>query len=502
MVTPTYYVYFTSTTIITSAVLFQGFKGTASSIVTVVMGFLVICSGVVLLQLSKSAKDVPDTAVFSGDLNQIQTIAEQEQPESEPKADAIRGAAAIVRRISAARQKMEVKELERLRQEKEASHLETLSEDGQAQFEWDGLRRRRTTMGSQRSRAMTSPNPFTHPQGVPFTPPPMTPHPPLGMAHFPSEEELEEERYRQASSPGLLSSIAGTIRNRARSVILPGHPDFRDGANDPKVQSPMHPVQLTNITVPTQKMSGDDTPYGDTREHVYGLPEGLRHQDTAYGGAAAAQSTTSFGTGSGRRIQFDDSQKPGTSSSSLAVPPTPPPHRGDGQSARRQFSFQNVFRRHQADGPQEQEVRPPSSSILKPPSRAGLGSRGYSNPQVKNSTEEERLGLVKNDSRSMPALLQYDDDYPENDDDDPEVYLEEKRAQRYGRGITTSPPRRDSDDDTSDPADYGASRSRPQHSRTGSSQTSPPRGSPPRQSPPRPATRRRDPPPGSNGSFM
>jgi hypothetical protein len=33
------------------------------------MGFFVICAGVVLLQLSKSAKDVLDTAVFAGDLD-------------------------------------------------------------------------------------------------------------------------------------------------------------------------------------------------------------------------------------------------------------------------------------------------------------------------------------------------------------------------------------------------------------------------------------------------
>lgn len=145
MVTPTYYVYFTSTTIITSAVLFQGFKGTPTSIVTVVMGFLTICSGVVLLQLSKSAKDVPDTAVFSGDLNQVRTIAEQEQAETEPKADAIRGAAALVRRFSTTREKMEIEELKRLRAEKEAERLEAVSEDGQPQFEWDGLRRRRTS---------------------------------------------------------------------------------------------------------------------------------------------------------------------------------------------------------------------------------------------------------------------------------------------------------------------------------------------------------------------
>ncbi|KAK9776732.1 putative Magnesium transporter NIPA-domain-containing protein [Seiridium cardinale] len=490
MVTPTYYVYFTSTTIITSAVLFQGFKGTATSIVTVVMGFLVICSGVVLLQLSKSAKDVPDTAVFSGDLDQIQTIAEQEQPETEPKADAIRGAAAIVRRISVARQKMEEKELERLRQEKESQRLETVSEDGQPQFEWDGLRRRRTTLMSQRSRATTSPNPFTHPPSIPFTPPPKTPHPPLGMSHFPSEEEIEDERNQQ-SSPGLLSSIAGTIRSRARTVILPGHPDFRDGSNDPKVQSPMHPVQLTNIAVPSQKMSGDESSYGVTREHVYGLPEGLRHQDTEYGGAAAAaKSTTNAGTGStGRHIQFNDSRNPGASTSSLA-PPTPPPHR-DGQSARRQFSFQNVFRRHQADGAQEPEA-PVPSSIPKPSSRAGIGSRGYSSPQVKDATEEERLGLVKGDSHSVPALAHYDDDY--YDEDDPELYLEEKRAQRYGRGITSSPPRRGSDDNE---AEYEAGRSRRKDSRSGSRQNTPPR-----QSPPRPAPGRRDPPPGSNGAFI
>lgn len=109
------------------------------------MGFLVICSGVVLLQLSKSAKDVPDAALFAGDLNQIHTIAEQEQPESEPKADAIRGAAALVRRFSAAREKMEFEELKRLRMEKEQERLESVSENGQQQFEWDGLRRRRTT---------------------------------------------------------------------------------------------------------------------------------------------------------------------------------------------------------------------------------------------------------------------------------------------------------------------------------------------------------------------
>ncbi|CAG8159383.1 unnamed protein product [Penicillium nalgiovense] len=98
LVTPTYYVMFTSATIITSAILFQGFKGTGIQIATVIIGFLQICAGVVLLQLSKSAKDVPDAAIFKGDLDQIREVAEVEEPESEPKADSIRGAASITKR--------------------------------------------------------------------------------------------------------------------------------------------------------------------------------------------------------------------------------------------------------------------------------------------------------------------------------------------------------------------------------------------------------------------
>lgn len=43
LVTPTYYVFFTSSTIITSAILFRGFKGTPSSIATYVDTFPLEC---------------------------------------------------------------------------------------------------------------------------------------------------------------------------------------------------------------------------------------------------------------------------------------------------------------------------------------------------------------------------------------------------------------------------------------------------------------------------
>ncbi|RSL48374.1 hypothetical protein CEP51_015640 [Fusarium floridanum] len=348
IVTPTYYVYFTSTTIITSAILFQGFKGTAQSIVTVVLGFLTICSGVVLLQLSKSAKDVPDAAIFNGDLDQIQTIAEQEQPESEPKADAIRGTAAILRQISRRRLRMEQDELKRLHEEKRMEAMDPIEEGQQPEWEWDGLRRRRTMTyrsGTVSSRGRTIPSPPPS-SGRHAPPPPSTPrvHPPLGMSHFPpSDDEDDDDNDRST----IFSNIAGTIRGRARGFTNFSGRHYEEDNSDDKARSPMHPVPLTEISVPRDKPDDEsDAYFGQTREHVFD------RQDTEYRGASSH------------------------SNQSLA-PPTPPPHGGNMSGTRRQFSFHNVFRR-------------PHSS------RSTSG--------VEEPTEEERQGLVKEESRG-PAFL-------------------------------------------------------------------------------------------------
>ncbi|KAL3427524.1 DUF803 domain-containing membrane protein [Phlyctema vagabunda] len=388
LVTPTYYVFFTSSTIITSVILFRGFKGTPTSIITVVMGFFVICAGVVLLQLSKSAKDVPDAAVFSGDLDQVRTIAEQEQPETEPKADAIRGAGlgTIVRRFSVTRQKMEEEELRRLHEEKQAD-LAPIGEN--EHVEWDGLRRRRTTMGTNRSRGSSNlPFPLMDPH-APL--PPRTPvaHPPLGMSHFPSESDSDNEEERRPTTAGVGSSFLGSIRER----MTPGSPRHA-------TRSPMHPVALTEISVP--KSEGGGSYYGrpSDRGHTYGLPDSLH--ETAYEGAG----------GSGRHITIADTeQRPGSRDSNSAPPP-PPPH-----TARRQFSFQNVFKKGQAQAQVEKdnEPMPQGSRARSPLARLGRGHRRDSNAASKGATEEERLGLVKGDSHSMPALPQYDD---EDDSDD------------------------------------------------------------------------------------
>lgn len=388
------------------------------------MGFFVICAGVVLLQLSKSAKDVPDTAVFSGDLDQVRTIAEQEQPETEPKADAIRGTAAIIRRLSNMRPKMEMEEARRLHEEKQAD-LAPIGEN--EQFEWDGLRRRRTTYGtnhSMRSRGESTPFPMFDPD-VPA--PPRTPgtirtpgtvrtpqqHPPLGMSHFPAETDSDEEERPLTRG--------SSVFTRVKSIMVPNR-DRSQGGGLSHAQSPMHPVPLTEIAIPGYTGDGaGDTPY-------YG-------HDTEYKGA-----------GGERHITIIDatSQRTGSRGSSLHpdAAPTPPPH-----SARRQFSFQNVFRKGQSQAHHGDSEVPPSRSPMIRKGNARKHSGGAS--QVKGATEEERLGLVKGDTSTDPL--------PPLDDEEDEWPSEEKR-----RDLT--PPRRKSPtrekEDASEEEEYYAEQKR------------------------------------------
>ncbi|KAL4876092.1 magnesium transporter NIPA-domain-containing protein [Aspergillus karnatakaensis] len=220
LVTPTYYVFFTSSTIITSAILFRGFKGSGMQIATVVLGFLQICAGVVLLQLSKSAKDVPDAAVFKGDLDQIREVATQEEPESEPKADAIRGTAAIIRRLSTPRRNIEAEEARRYYKDRHDDQTKPPAE-GEI-VEWDGLRRRKTVLnGPSQRRAVT-------------------PLPPLGMSKFP-----EDWSEHPQTSPSV-HSFMNEVRSRATSIM----------------QSPWRPIHDDHEPVPGSDPKAVDTSYG------------------------------------------------------------------------------------------------------------------------------------------------------------------------------------------------------------------------------------------------
>ena len=379
LVTPTYYVFFTSSTIVASAVLFQGLHGTATQIVDVVLGFLVICSGVVLLQLAKSAKDVPDTAVLKGDLDQVRTVAEQEEPEYEPRADTIRGGAGIVRAMSKIRTARQADEVKRIHGEM----MEPIGEN--EEVEWDGLRRRKTvsSLGPSAAGSVSRKK---------------TVHPPLGMAHFPDDvSEADSEVH-----PGFFGRIGRkSQRVSAGSGLTSGG---RTGKS---------PVPLSNMRN-AKTLDGEDEGDNVSVEHVYGLPPGLQREDhgehegedTSYKGAAANVS--------GPHIHFAmdaDRMERVTSQDSNLAPPRPPPH---AHGNRRQFSFQNVFhRKKEHDGAADD--RPVSRGALSFTSKHSSTSREYPVNNT-NTTEEERLGLVSGDS-SKPTLPKY-----EEVDEEPERY--------------------------------------------------------------------------------
>ncbi|GAM35602.1 hypothetical protein TCE0_017f04056 [Talaromyces pinophilus] len=365
LVTPTYYVMFTSSTIVTSAVLFQGFSGSAMSIVTMVMGFLTICSGVVLLQLSKSAKDVPDAAVFKGDLDQIREVSEQEASEIEPKADAIRGTAAIIRRISVSRQKMEEEEAKRFFKEKQEDQLSQPADN--EIIEWDGLRRRKTVIGD-------------HPTMTPRSGRSVrTPHPPLGMTRFPTEDEDMPSR-----TPSRNHSFLGDVRSRASTILqTPLH--WRQLHDDDEPQTSVHPVALTEIALNNNNKHSVDTAY-------HGGNDG--HLEPPFQPQAGRERSNTP-----RSIVWADERPDSSPTRNSRLAPEPPQ-----QYARRQFSFTTLFGRKKSN---EHVPHPPVS-----PSRGILRST-TPRSAVKAATEEERLGLVKGDRQSSNMEDDVDDDADE-----------------------------------------------------------------------------------------
>ena len=363
------------------------------------MGFLVICSGVVLLQLSKSAKDVPDTAVFKGDLDQVRTVAEQEEPESEPKADAIRGTAAIIRRISQSRQKSEIMEARRVHEERMRDQMETIGEN--ESVEWDGLRRRKTVIDGPASLTRRK-----------------TLHPPLGMTHFP--EDWDETDSRPASTDvhgggvfhgGLFDSFRGkSHRKKAFSAHVADSPSCH-------ATLPQRPLTEINVAPKGDEDTAYHPPLADgamEMGHVYGIPQGLQ------------RSPSSSERQNARPIAWAQnvSDRPSASQGSLAAP-TPPPH-----NTKRQFSFQNVFHRNRSNPPASPDS--PAEPSHRPSSRLGLGSRHgskeHSIPGIKTATEEERLGLVKGDSNAMLPLPDYNDRDDDDEYDDHDWKSEGKRT--------------------------------------------------------------------------
>lgn len=436
IVTPTYYVYFTSSTIVTSAIMFQGFKGSPTAIATMCMGFLQICAGVVLLQLSKSAKNVPDTEVFRGDLDQVRTVAEQEEPEYEPKADAIRGTAAIIRRISVARQEKEAAEAhqifeERLREAQQAQHLAV---PGTPSMEWDGVRRRVTWGGGNE----------TMPRRRNTT---VSAHAPIGLTRIPDVEENStpsdgEDVSRSATQAG----------NRRRSMSL-------DAAMAPKgayrgfTQDDINPEELQSIWQRTKSLfvpKARSTRSASVNSTGSRIRHSVAPEDTSHPMVDRPSSSVQGGRPSSHlevpgtsysihetnyTIHRDWAYSPyksqtqlGADDDKLAPPSMPaaqderPSSGGSNKSSGnpgmrspgRQFSFQNIFHRHRRN-----ESTESAHSVSK--KTAQRNSKPFiENELEKTKTEEELLGLVRGDRRGSPdgeTLPAYRDNSLDEDSD-------------------------------------------------------------------------------------
>src|SRR5690242_5182219 len=278
------------------------------------MGFLTICSGVVLLQLSKSAKDVPDAAVFKGDLDQVRTVAEVEEPEYEPRADAIRGGSAILRSLSTARSHRELQEAKRIKEE----HMQIIGE-GEA-VEFDGIRRRKTVVGDP-MRPPTRSGTMSR-----------TVHPPLGMTHFPADDSDDDN---SSFHPGFFERLRSRGKSNASRASSSG-------------------VGMTHLPpVPTDGAS----------DHIDPLSDKDTYKSALYGDTAYKPHET--------HIQF--AEMPPVHNDDTLYPPKPPQH-----LAKRQFSFQNVFHRNRGDSEASASGshRRPASRSSRTRSRDGKAAPG------------------------------------------------------------------------------------------------------------------------------
>lgn len=191
----------------------------------------------------------------------------------------------------------------------------------------------------------------------------------------------------------------GNVRRRAQSIIHRKPP----GTAGSDYHDSMHPSDLAETSY---KGPGTATDEPMEMSHVYGLPPGLqRHGLDGHNSGHYTPPGQSF-----HPIAWADDVGHERAKSRGSLAPEPPSH-----TAKRQFSFHNVFHRHKHDDSLD------SGHARRPSSRTGLGSRQSSSRdqnipghgKSKTATEEERLGLVKGDSSAMSPVR---DDTSDEDD--------------------------------------------------------------------------------------
>ena len=212
------------------------------------------------------------------------------------------------------------------------------------------------------------------------------------MAQFPDEEEESHWPHPNDTDVhgGFHGGLMRSIRKRAHSTFSRGQ------ASNPATRSNDELNPPTIIPLPAYK-GGHQSPTTPPPSsspietgHVYGLPQSL-HQNSG-GRPTDSRYLTPYEPNATSSIPPQNVEL-GDSSQGSTLRPTPPLG-----TAKRQFSFQNVFHRNRADTAE-------STVSQRPTSRLGLGSRQGSSHRksssiAKAATEEERLGLVKGDSIS------------------------------------------------------------------------------------------------------
>jgi hypothetical protein len=248
--------------------------------------------------------------------------------------------------------------------------MESIGEGESVEF--DGLRRRKTVLDPNRPPTRT---------GTVIR----TVHPPLGMSQFPTEESDSDN---DSFHPGFFERLRS--RGKSTSSRGSGHTPVSHGVG-----------MRTLPPIPTDGASDQGSDVASYKQTI--------SQDTSYKPLDP-------------HIQFADLPDPnfhhertGSGSSSLAPPRAP------GQTAKRQFSFQNVFSRHRAESTGE------ASSSRRPTSKHSRknSSRDYGNTKTAETTEEERLGLVKSDSPNLMVIPSHG-----SDEMGPPVYSDDWGMQR------------------------------------------------------------------------
>lgn len=408
---------------VTSAILFRGFKGSPSAIATVVMGFLQICAGVVLLQLSKSAKDVPDTEIFRGELDQVKLVAEQSEPESEPKADTIRGTAAIIRQISVARRKAEEEEAWRIHDER-ARDMHSLYPPGE-NVEWDGVRRRVTFSSNDKSFAGRRRNTLSgqHPPRFATPVADINEDPEVTDGGGRRRSMSVDEAMRRKAYPDIESQLKAdvpehiehadgdTFLGRVRNLFVTKQRS-RTSLRNNEIELPMSIAHrdLRDATPPTSPLRGQRP-----RLNTIASPD-ARSPYEPYAQQSASQSSPHV------HVHFQELPEPTNSHQYDAgshrtgeyapVPTNLSESYFSGSSSRhnakRQFSFQTILHRPKTSpGPEHHQGHSPRPALWKTPSSTVSQGSGGSH---QSRTEEEMLGLVVGDAAITESKTPSEDD--------------------------------------------------------------------------------------------